>query len=952
MSPTKKQIKSVRKKDRIIVQGARVNNLKNISVDMPREALVVITGLSGSGKSSLAFDTIYAEGNRRYMESLSSYARSFLDVNAKPDVDKIENIGPSISIDQKSVARSPRSTVGTMTEIYDYLRVLFAKVGAVHCSHCDVPMRRTTNTEILDMIIALPQGTKLALLAPVSDENRTVTEILHTAQQWGYARVRFNEKVMTISEAFLIADDTVPMRVDIVIDRMDITRDAIDRERIIDSIETAMKIGKGSMIVSYDGNDKQHNHDYKCSNCGETVQNIRPHHFSFNHPKGACPECSGLGIKSEIDPEKLIPNKKLSLAEGAIHIWSKSSGKMGDESQRTDALAVLAKRYKFSLKMPVKDLSKAHLAIVLYGVPNELQKDSTHDLDSARITKLFRGVIPELEEKYKATRSDYLRNEIEKYMTMQTCPGCEGKRLTQQSLHVTIDERSIDDIINLSLTECKNYCKNITKGDRLSDEKRKISLPLFREIIVRLESLEGVGVEYLSLGRSTETLSGGEAQRIRLAIQIKSELMGVVYVLDEPTVGLHARDTKKLVSTLTALQEAGNSLIVVEHDRDLMKAADWIIDMGPGAGDDGGVVMFSGTLQELKKSKTTTAPYITGKKKVSSKKSYRKGSKKNIEIVKASEHNLKDISVKIPLETLVAVAGVSGSGKSTLVNDILARVLAKEFHGAQKEPGAHKTVKGLSAINKVISINQLPIGRTPRSNAATYTGVFAHIRELFAATDDARDRGYTASRFSFNMRGGRCEVCQGDGLRKVEMYLLPDIYVACEACVGSRYNEKTLEIEYNGVTIAEVLDMSVSYAAAFFKSHTLISEKLRTMEDVGLGYLCLGQSATNLSGGEAQRIKLATELARKATGKTLYVLDEPTVGLHFDDTKRLLGVLDALVDKGNTVLVVEHNTDVITHADWVIELGPDGGDGGGEIVFEGTPKKMKSCKKSPTAKFL
>ena len=942
-------------RDKIIVRGARVNNLKNVTVAIPRDKLVVVTGLSGSGKSSLAFDVVHAEGNRRYMESLSSYARSFLGVMAKPDVDKIENLGPSIAIDQKSVARSPRSTVGTLTECYDYLRVLFAKIGIVHCPHCTAVMNRKKNKEIVEEVSLFPDGTKIAILSFMEPGQKNVTEVLRDVQQMGYARVRFNGKIMTVSEALLLASPTVTMPVDIVIDRITMEHAHFDRERLADSIETAMKVGKGTMTIATDmQGERRYNTDYKCAVCGLTIPDITPRHFSFNNPEGACDQCGGLGVRAEIDPQLLIPNDHLSIAEGAIHIWSKSGGKMNGMDHNLAALTNVAKRYKFSLTVSVKNLSKAQLAIVLYGTPNDLSHNGTEsDLGGVRrIPQRFGGVIKDLEKKYQETKSEYLRAEIEKYMTVRPCPHCNGKRLKKQYLSILVRGKSIIDYAELPATQLITEAANIERDAQSLPAQRKVVASVLREMRERLQALEDVGIGYISMARSSETLSGGEAQRIRLAVQMKSELMGIIYVLDEPSIGLHGRDTEKLIAALTVLRNSGNSLLVVEHDAEVMKAADWIIDLGPGAGEEGGKIIFEGSPQTLKKAKTLTAQYLTGKKNVSEKKNVRVGSRKNIVISGATEHNLKNITVAIPLEKFVVVSGVSGSGKSTLVSNILARVLARHFFGARAQPGAHTGVKGLHHIDKVITINQEPIGRTPRSNAATYTGVLAHIRELFASTEEARERSYTASQFSFNMRGGRCEECQGDGMKRVEMYLLPDMYVVCEACKGTRYSAKTLEIEYSGVTIADVLTMSVHYALQFFKNHPLITEKLKVLDDVGLGYLTLGQSAPHLSSGEAQRIKLATELSRKATGNTLYILDEPTIGLHFEDTKRLLGVLDALVDKGNTVLVVEHNPDVIRHADWVIDLGPEGGDKGGEILFEGTPTRIKKCKKSWTARYL
>lgn len=925
-------------RENILIRGARANNLKNINIDIPRGKFVVITGLSGSGKSSLAFDTIYAEGNRRYMEGLSSYARNFLEVVSKPDVDSIDNLSPTISIDQKSIGRSSRSTVGTLTEIYDYLRVVFSKIGEPQCSECGTPMKRKSSREILDEILNLPHRSQLAILAPVVIPGKNLREILRQIEHWGYARVRFNGKISAVSEALSLADEQVAEAVDAVVDRLLLDTKNPDRERIMDSLETAFKLGNGSAVLVIDqSEERSYNQDFYCNVCKMKIKEITPRHFSFNNPEGACPNCSGLGVCHEIDSDLVVPNKNLSIIEGAIQPWSKAGGKTNGHNGYIAALGEMAKKYKFSLEVPIKSLSKEQLEKVLFG-------------DGG--AGIFEGVIPGLEKKYKETKSDYFRSEIERYMIARTCPDCSGKRLRREFLSVLVAGKSIDELANASVIELKNFLLSLSKWP-LDKIKRKTMIPLVKEITERLVALEDVGLEYLSMARSSQTISGGEAQRIRLAIQIKSELMGIIYILDEPSIGLHRRDTEKLIHTLTALREAGNSLLVVEHDGDIIRSADWIIDMGPGAGEEGGEIIFEGDKMALRRVKTLTSQYLFGGKKVEI--GGRKRALKNIhflEIVGASEHNLKNIDVKIPLGKFVAISGVSGSGKSSLVSDILVKALSKHFYKSKEVPGKHKKIKGLEHVDKIISVNQDPIGRTPRSNAATYTGLFSHIRDLFASTEEAKSRGYTASQFSFNMRGGRCELCQGEGVSKIEMHLLPDMYVKCESCGGTRYNKKTLEIEYRGVNIANVLDMSVSYALRFFRNHPLIVEKLKTMEEVGLGYLKLGQSATNLSGGEAQRIKLATELARKSTGKTLYVLDEPTIGLHFEDINRLLKVLNALVEKGNTVLVVEHNLDVIRSADWVVELGPEGGEKGGQLLFEGAPEELKKCKESWTGKYL
>lgn len=931
--PEKKSLpKQIR--NEIIIKGARVNNLKNIDLNIPRDKFVVITGLSGSGKSSVAFDTIYAEGNRRYMEGLSSYAQSFLEPSAKPDVDKIENLSPPISIDQKSISRSPRSTVGTLTEIYDYLRVLYAKAGKLHCPECGLLMQRKTNREILDEILEFPHHTQIAVLAIPKGQGENAKENLRNISQLGYARVRYGGKMISLSEAGMDEEIGKTKSIEVVVDRLVLDKKRPDEERILDSIETAMKLGGGLMMILIDNKEeRQYNRDFFCVDCGIKIKEISPRHFSFNSPEGACEKCSGLGYVLKVNPELVLPNKNLSILEGAVLPWSKAGGKINGQGNNLDKLKVAAKKYKFSLNEPVKKFSPKQLEVLMYGSDE------------------FEGVIPGMESKYQETKSDYVRAETERYMTTDPCADCQGKRLKREFLSVMVGDKSIDDLVNMGATELKDFFSTVEKWS-LEEQKKNIIKPIAREIIQRLEALENVGLEYLNLGRSAQTISGGEAQRIRLAAQLNSQLMGIVYVLDEPSVGLHSRDTEKLVETLKKLQNLGNSLVVVEHDESIIKASDWVVDMGPGAGEEGGIVVFDGSYEKLLKSKSLTAQYILGKKKITNKSKYRKGNGKEIKVVGATEHNLRNIDVSIPLGKFVVLCGVSGSGKSTFVSDILSKALSRHFYKSKDLPGAHKKIVGLDNVDKVISIDQSPIGRTPRSNAATYTGVFTHIRELFAQTEEAKNRGYSASRFSFNMKGGRCEVCQGDGLKKIEMHLLPDMYVKCEACGGTRYNRKTLEIEYKGFSVAQVLDMDVRFALRFFAKHPLIAEKLKTMEDVGLGYLKLGQSATNLSGGEAQRIKLATELARKSTGKTLYILDEPTVGLHFDDIRQLLEVLDALVEKGNSVLVVEHNLDVIRSADWVIELGPDGGIKGGELVFEGAPDKLKKNKKSWTAKYL
>ncbi|MFA7319442.1 MAG: excinuclease ABC subunit UvrA [Parcubacteria group bacterium] len=928
------------KRDKIKIFGARVNNLKNISLEIPRDKLVVVTGLSGSGKSSLAFDVVHAEGNRRYLESMSSYVRHFLEISGKPDVDKIENLSPTISIDQKSISKSPRSTVGTITEIYDYLRVCFAKVGTPYCPHCRLPMTQKSNQEILAEIFELPDNTQLGILARLREEGKDTHQILKNISQLGYARARINGKIMLIADALVSSEDFLAESIEIVVDRITFKTKTPDKERILDSIETAFRLGKGFMAISIDNEESRiYNQDFVCSNCYFKIPEITPKHFSFNSPEGACSRCAGLGVVREVDAELIIPNRNLSLAEGAILPLSKSGGRTGGTSNYLYKLEEIGKKKGFSINDPIKKLSEKNLDIVLYGLKNENQETT------------FAGVVEIIKKKYDESTAVTFRKEIEKYMLQKVCSECEGKRIKKEYAAVLAMGRSISDIVRMDIEAFLEFLKEFENWP-LTGIKKETIRPLVKDMAQKAAALKNVGLEYLELFRSAESLSGGEGQRIRLATQIGSELSGIIYVLDEPSVGLHSRDTKKLIETMKFLRDNGNSLVVVEHDRDIIENADWIIDMGPGAGLEGGEVIFEGDIAKLKKSKTSTARFLSGQEKISSRKKSRPAAKKYIEILGATEHNLKNVDVRIPLERFVSITGVSGSGKSTLVSDILAVALSRHFFRAKAEAGKHKKITGLNLIDKVINVDQSPIGRTPRSNAATYTGVFSHIRELFASTEEAKSRGYDASRFSFNMKGGRCESCQGDGTKKIEMYLLPDMYVKCEACNGMRYNQKTLDIEYQGVDIAAVLDMSVSYALKFFHKTPLVVEKLRTLEEVGLGYLKLGQSATNLSGGEAQRIKLAAELARKSTGKTLYILDEPTIGLHFEDVRKLLKILDALVEKGNSVVVVEHNTDVIAYGDWVIDLGPEGGKGGGEIVYAGAPAGLKKCKRSWTGKYL
>ncbi len=928
----------------IKVVGAKVHNLKNISISIPRESLCVITGLSGSGKSSLAYDVIYTESNRRYMESLSTHARAIMGVMTKPDVDKIENLSPAIAISQKSVGKNIRSTVGTMTEIYDYLRILFATIGVPHCPETGKALFKKSKNDIINDILNQTDGALITIFAPILENQVGASDAVHKILIDGYVRVRLNGEIITTKEADELVDNNTKVNLDILIDQFEFDEQDPDEERIIDSVQTALKLGEGNIILKMNEREFIHSKDYFCKESGFSLENISPKNFSFNNPQGACEVCDGIGLKKEIDPELIIPNKDLTIGEGAIHMWSKTPIGEGRIDKNMQILIDLAKEKKFSIEVPVKDMKKKDLEYVFYG---EVGKGN-----EPKNKKDFRGIVYVLNKKYLETKSEHMRSDLEKYMTEKVCPACDGKRLNNTSLNITINNNSIDEYVKLTLLDFYNEIIKLENTKNLEKSKKDIISPILREMKNRAKSLIDVGVGYLSLNRSSNTISGGESQRIRLAAQIKSELTGVIYVLDEPTTGLHSKDTVKLINAMKELQKSGNTLIVVEHDGEVMKSSDWIVDMGHGAGEAGGNVVFSGTYKQMLKSNSDTAKYLSGEKVITDKSVYRKGNGKSVTIKGASENNLKNIDVKFPLGKFITVCGVSGSGKSTLVNSILAPELAKKFHRAKKKSGKHKRIVGINNINKVININQSPIGRTPRSNAATYTGMFSYIRELFAKTEIAKEKRYTASRFSFNMKGGRCEECQGEGVKKVEMHLLPPAYVKCDVCNGSRYNDKTLEVKYNGENIANVLDMSVSYALKFFSGQRVIKEKLQTMEDVGLGYLRLGQSATTLSGGEAQRIKLATELARKHTGKTLYILDEPTVGLHFKDIKRLLNVLDALVEKGNTVIVVEHNTSVIKHSDWVIELGKEGGKNGGEIIFEGTPGDLKRSKNSLIANFI
>lgn len=945
----------------IRVAGARVHNLKNIDVEIPKNKLVVITGLSGSGKSSLAFDTLYAEAERRFVESLSSYARQFLGVKDKPDVDSIDGLSPAISIDQKSISRNPRSTVGTITEIYDYLRILFARIGKPHCPSCGKPVGRQTVEQIMDAIRKLPAGAEILILAPlVSGKKGEHRTILGELERAGFLRVRMDGTVHRIADAHLASFDKKKKHsIDVVVDRFTHGKD-IESSRIRDSIETALKIGKGFMVANVNAakdGDMLFSEHFACVECGVNLPEVEPRLFSFNSPYGACPACTGLGSMLEVNPELVFPNKSLSVAEGAIRPWASASHRVGRQSWYWWILDDLASRHKFSLSAPIAKLPQNVVHMILYG-ESETAPEVRYPKHNAQPGGGFEGVIPNLKRRWKETDSEFTRAEIEKYMVVQSCPACGGRRLRPEALAVKIADENIASISDETIAGNVVFFAGLVR--QLTASEKQIATPLVKEISERLEFLMNVGLDYLTLSRESTTLAGGEAQRIQLATQIGSKLTGILYILDEPSIGLHPRDHSRLIQTLKELRDLGNTVVVVEHDAETMLAADWIIDIGPGAGKHGGRVLFSGTPKEILKAKTLTGEYLSGRKKVERRFSGVRlplsppsgRGEKFLVIRGASEHNLKNVDVKIPLGKFVCVSGVSGSGKSSLVNDILAKALLAKLHGAHLFPGVHKEILGIEHINKAVVVDQSPIGRTPRSNPATYTGAFGHIRSLFSATLEARTRGYGPGRFSFNVKGGRCEQCEGQGVKKIEMYFLPDVYVECEECRGKRYNREALEIEYQGKNISEVLDLSIEEAYAFFEPIPSIAMKLKVLCDVGLGYMKLGQSAPTLSGGEAQRVKLATELSRRDTGDTLYILDEPTTGLHFDDVRKLLDVLSALVGKGNSVLVIEHNVDVLRNADWIIDLGPEGGEKGGKVIVEGTPVDVAKIKKSYTGQWL
>ena len=938
-------------KEVIKIRGARVHNLKNIDVDIPKGKFVVITGLSGSGKSSLAFDTLYAEGQRRYVESLSAYARQFLGVMDKPDVDSIEGISPAIAIDQRKGSHNPRSTVGTITEVYDYLRLLFSRIGIPHCPKCKQVVKRQSPSQIAVQVASLSPGSEVMILGPIiRDRKGEHRGIIEEIQKGGFVRVRVDGIVHRVEEALQKELDRKRKHsIEVVVDRIVAGTD-LDRPRLVDSLETALKLGKGIAIVARpEKQDMVFSEHFACENCHISLPDIEPRLFSFNSPFGACSACQGLGAKLQVDPALVIPNPRLSLEEGAVFPWAHASHKIGRQGFFWWKLEEAAKKYGFSLDIPVQNLPKRVIDLVLYGEP------APHRVAEGDSGAGFEGVIPWLERRYHETDSDWAREEIEQYMIEKICEECQGKRLKPEVLAVLVQDKSIDDIVTMQVNDLQKFFRAL----KLSEHEKKIASLIIKEILNRIQFLVDVGLEYLTLGRKAGTLSGGEEQRIRLATQIGSKLTGVLYILDEPSVGLHARDQHRLIATLHELRELGNTIVVVEHDPQTILAADWVVDIGPGAGKQGGRVMFHGTPKALLKSATLTGEYLSGRKTVTvpsrDSPSLQGGTvptKHFLAIRGASHNNLKNINVKIPLEKLVRVTGVSGSGKSSLVNDILAKALLKHFFHAKDEPGVHDKIEGLEFLNKAVVVDQSPIGRTPRSNPATYTGAFSAIRDLFSSTKEAKIRGYAPGRFSFNVKGGRCEACEGQGLKKIEMYFLPDVYVECEECQGQRYMKEVLEVDYKGKSIAQVLSLSVEEALEFFKSIPSLIQKFQTLKDVGLGYVQLGQSAPSLSGGEAQRVKLATELSKKATGKTLYILDEPTTGLHFEDIKKLLYVLRELVKKGNTVIVIEHNLDVVRNSDWVIDLGPEGGEGGGEVVAEGTPAEIKKVKKSYTGQFL
>ena len=934
--------------DKIIIKGAKEHNLKNIDVEIPKNKMVVVTGLSGSGKSSLAFDTIYAEGQRRYVESLSAYARQFLGLMEKPDVESIEGLSPAISIDQKTTSKNPRSTVGTVTEIYDFLRLLYARIGTPYCPKCGKKIEKQTIDQIVDSVLELDERTKIQILSPVVRSKKgEFTKLLADIQKEGFVRARIDDVIYELTDDIDL-DRNKKHNIDILVDRLIIKEDI--RNRLTESIETAMKYSNNLVKVDIVGQgEKLFSSNYACPDCNINFEELTPRMFSFNNPFGACPECTGIGYLMKMDEDLIIPDRSKTLYDG-VKAFGSSTLKKGDTMARM-YFESIARHYGVTIKnKPIKKLPKDFLDKILYGTGDEeIDFEYTSSTGVRKFTQPFEGVIPALDRRYRETKSEGMRNFYELYMSNSPCNCCHGARLKPEVLSVKVGDKNINELTNLPINKMKDYLNNL----ELSKQSRMIADVILKEINSRLQFLMDVGLEYLTLSRSAGTLSGGEAQRIRLATQIGSGLSGVLYILDEPSIGLHQRDNDKLLATLKKLRDLGNTLIVVEHDEDTMYAADQIIDIGPGAGVHGGNVIAQGTAEEIKlNDKSITGRYLAGKEKIAVPKKRRKSNGKSLEIVKASENNLKDVTVKIPLGVFNCVTGVSGSGKSTLVNEVLYKTLAKELNGSTEKPGKCEKIKGIDNIDKIINIDQSPIGRTPRSNPATYTGIFDIIRDIFATTNEAKMRGYQKGRFSFNVEGGRCEACQGDGVLKIEMNFLPDIYVPCEVCKGRRYNRETLEVKYKGKSISDVLDMTVEEAVDLFSNIPRIKQKLQTLLDVGLGYIKLGQPSTTLSGGEAQRIKLATELSKRATGKTFYILDEPTTGLHIDDVHRLVDILQRLVDTGNTILVIEHNLDLIKTADHLIDLGPEGGERGGEVIAIGTPEQICKNDRSYTGKFL
>lgn len=933
-------------RESIFIKGAKEHNLKNIDVEIPRNKLVVLTGLSGSGKSSLAFDTLYAEGQRRYVESLSAYARQFLGQMEKPDVDYIVGLSPAISIDQKAASHNPRSTVGTVTEAYDYLRLLYARIGIPHCPQCGRVIEQQTVDQMVDRVMALGEGARIIIMAPlVRGRKGEHTKLFDDIRKAGFIRARINGETVDLSEDVKL-DKNKKHTIEAVVDRIIVKEDK--RSRIADSLETALKLGDGLAVVVYEGEEITLSSLYSCPECGIAIEELTPRLFSFNSPFGACPQCTGLGSHFKVSPDLVIPNRNLSLAEGAVH----ASGLNGvqENSIMRSMFESLARHYGFSVNTPIKDLPPKVVDILLYGSGEEkisfVYKNERHQ---RTYETAFEGIIRNLERRYRETNSEYMKREIESLMTKQSCPGCSGMRLKREALAVTVCGKNIAELCGLPIRAARDFVNSL----KLNKKDRIIADQILKELNARLGFLIDVGLDYLTLAREAGTLSGGEAQRIRLATQIGSGLMGVLYILDEPSIGLHQRDNAKLLRTLKSLRDLGNTLVVVEHDEETMYAADHIIDIGPGAGESGGNLVASGTAEDIKRNPASiTGQFLSGARKIPVPRSRRQPDGRYIEIKGAKQNNLKNIDVSIPVGLITCITGVSGSGKSSLISEILYKALARELNGARTVPGRYDSIVGTEHADKVINIDQSPIGRTPRSNPATYTGVFDHIREVFALTPDSRMRGYNKGRFSFNVRGGRCEACAGDGILKIEMHFLPDVYVPCDVCKGKRYNRETLEVRYKGKNINDVLDMTVDSALEFFKNINAIRAKLQTLKDVGLGYIRLGQPSTTLSGGEAQRIKLASELSRRSTGKTVYILDEPTTGLHMADVERLINILHRLADGGNTVLVIEHNLDVIKIADYIIDLGLEGGDAGGRVIATGTPEEIARCEHSYTGQFL